>query len=58
MFICHTFYFMVAFEIANYADDSISFSTKLDRGSVVDRSEISSSILFNWLKNKYIGKYR
>ena len=38
------FYFMVGFEIANYADDLNPFSTKLDGKSVVDELEISSSI--------------
>ena len=40
------FYFMVNFEIANYADDSTPFSSKLDGRSVVDELETSSSILF------------
>ena len=45
------FYFMVNFEIANYVDDSTPFRTKLDGRLVVDELEISSSILFTWLKN-------
>ena len=45
------FYFMVNFEIANYVDDSTPFRAKLDGRLVVDELEISSSILFTWLKN-------
>ena len=43
---------MVNFEIENYADDSTPFSAKLDRRSV--ELEISSSILFTWLKDNYM----
>ena len=46
--------FKVNFEIANYANDSTPFSVKLDGRSVVDELEISSSILFIWLKNNYM----
>ena len=48
------FYFMVNFEITNYADDSTPFSSTLDGRSVVDELQISSSILFTWLKNNYM----
>ena len=54
IFICDMFYFMVNFEIANYADDSTSFSAKLDGRSVVDELEILSSILSTWLKSNYM----
>ena len=54
IFIYDMFYFMVNFEIANYADDSTPFNAKLDSRSVVDELEISSSILFTWLKNNYM----
>ena len=52
--ICDVFYFMVNFEIEYYADDSTPFSAKLDGRSVGDELEISSSILFTWLKNNYM----
>ena len=55
IFICDMFYFTVNFEIANYADDSTPFSTKIDGRLVVDELEISSSILFTWLKNSYMN---
>ena len=42
---------MVNFEIASYVDDSTPFRAKLDGRLVVDELEISSSILFTWLKN-------
>ena len=45
---------MVDFEIANYADDSTPFSSKLDVRSVVDELEISSSSVFTWLGNNYM----
>ena len=54
IFICDTFYFMVNFETVNCADDSTPFSAKIDGRSVVDELEISSSILFTWLKNNYM----
>ena len=54
IFICDMFYFMVNFEIANYADDWTPFSAKLDGRLVVDELEISSSILFIWLKNNFM----
>ena len=54
IFICDMFYFLVDFEIENYAGDSTPFSVKLNSRFVVDELEISSSILFIWLKNNYI----
>ena len=45
------FYFMEDFEIANYGDESTPFSTKLNHRSVVEELEISSSVLFTWLRN-------
>ena len=49
--ICDMLYFMMNFEIANYADGSTPFSSKLDARSVFGELEISSSILSTWLKN-------
>ena len=54
IFICDMFYFMVNFEIANYAVDLTPFSAKLDCMSVDDELEISSTILFVGLKNNYM----
>ena len=54
IFICDMFYFMEDFEIANYADDSTPFSAKLNHKSVVEELEISSSVLFTWLRNNYM----
>ena len=51
IFICDMFYFMEDFQIANYADDSTPFSAKQECISVIEELEISSSILFTWLKN-------
>ena len=48
------FYFMEDFEIANYADDSTPFSAKLNHKSVVEELEISSSVLFTWLRKNYM----
>ena len=45
---------MEDFEIANYADDSTPFSAKLNHKSVVVELEISSSVLFRWLRNNYM----
>ena len=53
-FICDMFYSIVDFEIENYGDDSTAFSVKLGGRSVVDGLEISSLILFTWLKNNYM----
>ena len=47
-------FFMKDFEIANYADDSTSFSIKLNHKSVTEELEISSSVLFTWLWNNYM----
>ena len=44
------FYFMADFEIANYADESAHFSTKLDGKAVAEELHISSSILFTSLR--------
>ena len=49
------FYFLVNFEIANYADVSTPFSAKIDARSVIDELEVSSSILLIWLKNNYMN---
>ena len=54
IFICDMFYFMKDYEIANYADDSTPFSAKPDHKSVVQELEVSSSILFTWLRNNYM----
>ena len=54
IFICYLFYFMEDYEIANYADDSTPFSAKPDHKSVVQELELSSSILFTWLRNNYM----
>ena len=54
IFIFGMFYFMVDFEIGNYADESTPFSSELDVRSVVDELEISSSNLFTWLGNNYM----
>ena len=54
VFICDMFYFMEDYEIANYADDSTPFSAKPDHKSVVQELEVSSSILFTWLRNNYM----
>ena len=53
-FTCDMFYSIVDFEIENYGDDSTAFSVKLGGRSVVDDLEISSSILFTWLKTNYM----
>ena len=42
------------FELANYADDSTQFSLKLNHKSVVEELEISSSVLFTWIRNNYM----
>ena len=54
IFICDMFYFMEDFEIANYADDSTPFSAKINHELVVDELEVSSSVLFTWLRNNYM----
>ena len=48
------FYFMEDFEIANYADDSTPFSAKINHELVVEKLEVSSSVLFTWLRNNYM----
>ena len=48
------FYFMEDFKFANYADDSTPFSVKLNHKSVVEELEISSSVLFTWLRSNYM----
>ena len=53
-FIFDMFYFVEDYEIANYADDSTPFSAKPDHKSVVQELEVSSSILFTWLRNNYM----
>ena len=48
------FYFMEDFEIENYADDSTPFSAKINHELVVEELEVSSSVLFTWLRNNYM----
>ena len=48
------FYLMEDFEIENYADDSTPFNAKLNHKSVVEELEISSSVLFTWLRKNYM----
>ena len=52
--ICDMFYFLGNFDIANYADDSTPFSAKNNHKSVLDELELSSSILFKWLRLNYM----
>ena len=54
IFTCDMFYFVEDFEIANYADDSTPFSTKINHELVVEELEVSSSVLFTWLRNNYM----
>ena len=54
IFICDMFYFLDNFDIANYADDSTPFSAKKTHKCVLDELELSSSILFKWLRNNYM----
>ena len=44
---------MEDFEVANYPDDVTPFKAKLNRKSVVEELEISSSVLFTWLPSNY-----
>ena len=48
------FYFLGNFYIANYADDSTPFSAKNNHKSVLDELQLSSSILFKWLRLNYM----
>ena len=54
IFICDMFYFLGNFDIANYADDSTPFSAKNNHKSVLDELELSTSILFKWLRLNYM----
>jgi len=54
IFICDMFSFMADFEIANYADDSTPFCAKEESNLVIEELEISSSVLFTWLRNNYM----
>ena len=45
---------MADFEVANYPDDSTPFCAKLDSKSIAEELEISSLILFPWLRNSYM----
>ena len=45
---------MEDFGIANYADGSTLFNVKLNHKSVVKELEVSSSVLFTWLRNNYM----
>ena len=45
---------MEDFKMANYAYDSTTFSAKLNHESAVEELELSSSVLFTWLRNNYI----
>ena len=55
IFICDVFYFMEDFEISNYRDESNPFSTKLNHKSVMEELEISSSVLFTWVRHNYMN---
>ena len=48
------FYFLEGLDIANYADDTTPLSAKKDHNSVIEELEMSSSILFKWLRNNYM----
>ena len=51
IFICDMFYFLEEFDIANYADDTTPFCGGVNHDEVVNNLEMSSSILFKWLKD-------
>ena len=48
------FYFLVDFDIANYADDTIPYCAGKNAEFVVDNLEQSSTVLSEWLNNNYI----
>jgi len=48
------FCFIENFDIANYADDSTPFSAKSNHNFVLEELEMSSSILFKWLRLNYM----
>ena len=50
IFICDLFYFLGDYDIANYADDSTPFCADKNHDLVIKKLELSSSILFKWLK--------
>ena len=54
IFICDMFYFLDNYELANYADDSTPYSAKRNHKLVTGELEISSSILFKWLRTNYM----
>ena len=54
IFICDTFYFLEDFDIANYADDSTPYCASKNTEFVVNNFDLSSTILFEWLKNNYM----
>ena len=51
-------YFMEGFEIANYADESTPFRSKLNHKSAAEELEILSSVWFNMASEQlYHGQY-
>ena len=52
--ICDMFSFIEDFKIVNYAEDLTPFSAKVNHEPVVEELEVSSSVLFTWLRNNYI----
>ena len=48
------FYFLEDFDIANYADNAVSYCAGKSAKFVVSNLEQSPTILFEWLNNNYM----
>ena len=54
IFICDMFCLLEGFDMANYADDSITHNAHKNIEFVVNNLENLSSVLFKWLNHNYV----
>ena len=54
IYLSDLFHFTKNSEIVNYADDNSPFACKLDTESVMNKLEIDSKILLNWISNNVL----
>ena len=54
IFICHMFYYLEDFNIANYVDDCTPYCAGKSAEFVINNLQQSSTILFEWVSNSYM----
>ena len=52
--LCDLFYFLENTDIRSYADDNTLYSAEKNRETVINTTETSSQVLFNWFSDSFM----